>query len=432
MKQMKIFKQNVQEKFSKDLNNLSADLQLKEKKFIKEMVSGILKSRSSIVRKIAQSREETISLEKVCERFRRHLSKKEIADKLTENLLIKECRKLNKDSLIIFDTSDIRKNYAEKMEGLSRIYDADKKETCLGYNILDAVSVESAGDEFSISPLFSELHTNNEEAGSLKQATFDRINDIQVFSGNKGIFVMDRGYDDRRVIENLYNNAASYIIRSKAVRHLYYEGTEQPFKEVSKKIKLKYRYKTDKAKMIAGIAKVGVRLDPYPKKKNINIASTYLITARYIQKDKYGKDCPKGFFHLYCSFPNRKISEKEMIETALRGYRIRWKIEEVHRHIKGSYAWEDMQVMTWNRLVCLNALLLIAVSFLYSLDKYKMIIAKIYPHLMLDKKNKLNVLKRFIYYRISLAVTEIFREWRLYNKLNFKNVWAKNMQMTFF
>ncbi len=144
MKQLKIFKQNVQEKFSKDLNILSSDFQVKEKKFIKEMVSGILQSRSSIVRKIAQSLEETISLEKVCERFRRHLSKKELADKLSENLLTKECRKFTKDSLIIFDTSDIRKNYAEKMEELSRIYDADKKETCSGYNILDAVSVETS------------------------------------------------------------------------------------------------------------------------------------------------------------------------------------------------------------------------------------------------------------------------------------------------
>ncbi len=432
MMQLKIFKRNLQEKFSKELDRLSADFQVKEKKFIKEMVSGILKSQSSIVRKIAQSHGELISLEKVCERFRRHLSKPEIANKLSENLLIKECRKLNKESLIIFDTSDIRKNYAEKMDGLSRIYDADKKETCSGYNILDAVSVETVGDEFSISPLFSELHTNNEDVGSLKQATFDRINDIQVFSSNKGIFVMDRGYDDRRVIGNLANNDAAYIIRSKAVRHLYYENAEQPFKTVAKKIKLKYKFKSDKAEMIAGITKVGIRLDQYPKKKNVNIASTYLITARYVHKDKYGKDCPKGFFHLYCNFPDRNMTKKEMIETTLRGYRIRWKIEEVHRHIKVSYAWEDMQVMTWDRLVCLNALMLIAVSFLYSLDKYKMILANIYPHLMLDKKNKLNILKRFIYYRISLVVTEIFREWKLYKKIPFKNVWVQNMQMTIF
>ena len=86
--------------------------------------------------------------------------------------------------------------------------------------------------------------------------------------------------------------------------------------------------------MIAGITKVGIRLDPYPKKKNVNIASTYLITARYVHTDKYGKDYPKGFFHLYCNFPDRNMTDKEMIETTLKGYRIRWKIEEVHRHIK--------------------------------------------------------------------------------------------------
>jgi len=61
-----------------------------------------------------------------------------------------------------------------------------------------------------------------------------------------------------------------------------------------------------------------------------------------------------------------------------------------------------------------------------------MVLANIYPHLMLDKKNKLNILKKFIYYRISLVATEIFREWKLYKKLTFKNVWAKNMQMTIF
>ncbi len=65
------------------------------------MVSGILKSQSSIVRRIAQSHSESISLEKVCERFRRHLSKPNISKQLSENLLIDNCRKIKKDDLII-------------------------------------------------------------------------------------------------------------------------------------------------------------------------------------------------------------------------------------------------------------------------------------------------------------------------------------------
>ena len=73
------------------------------------------------------------------------------------------------------------------------------------------------------------------------------------------------------------------------------------------------------------------------------------------------------------------MSDKEMIETALRGYRIRRKIEEVHRHIKVSYGWDDMQVMIWDRLVCLNVLLFIAVSFPYSLDNYRIVLPVFIP-----------------------------------------------------
>jgi len=38
-----------------------------------------------------------------------------------------------------------------------------------------------------------------------------------------------------------------------------------------------------------------------------------------------------------------------------------------------------------------------------------MILSGIYPHLMLDKKKKINILKKFIYYRISLAISELLQ-----------------------
>ncbi len=75
----------------------------------------------------------------------------------------------------------------------------------------------------------------DENPGIMKQAFFDRINDIQVYSGNKGIFVMDRGYDDRKIFANLSENEASYIIRAKTSRQLIYQGEEQPFLKVAKK-----------------------------------------------------------------------------------------------------------------------------------------------------------------------------------------------------
>lgn len=37
----------------------------------------------------------------------------------------------------------------------------------------------------------------------------------------------------------------------------------------------------------------------------------------------------------------------QIIEKALRGYRLRWKIEEFHRHVKQEFHWEEMQLMSY-------------------------------------------------------------------------------------
>ncbi|HEX37725.1 MAG TPA: hypothetical protein ENG70_02560, partial [Candidatus Cloacimonetes bacterium] len=63
----------------------------------------------------------------------------------------------------------------------------------------------------------------------MKTKFFNRVNDIQVYSNNKCIFTVDRGYDDKKVIDYLYRNDASFIIRSKGIRDVYYEGEKMSF-----------------------------------------------------------------------------------------------------------------------------------------------------------------------------------------------------------
>src|SRR5690554_2474333 len=113
------FLHNLQVKLWQKTDEVTESLSAKEKKFTRDLIKGIIQSKSCILRQIAQSHKETISLEDTCKRYRRHLSKPEISSTLSENHLRQHCRKINQDSLIIFDPSDIRKNYAQKMEGLS-------------------------------------------------------------------------------------------------------------------------------------------------------------------------------------------------------------------------------------------------------------------------------------------------------------------------
>ena len=433
MKSTNNFLHNLQVKLWQKTEKVTKDLSVKEKKFTRDMIQGIIKSRSCILRQIAQSQKEDISLEDTCKRYRRHLSKPEISTTLAQNHLKQECRKVTKDSLIIFDPSDLRKECAKKMEGLSSVHDGSTGTSCNGYNILDAINVNIEDDGLRIAPLLSELHSNREDTGSMKQSFFDRINDIQVYSNNQGTFVMDRGYDDRKVFNYLTEHEASFIIRAKRGRHLYYQGEELSFIDVVKKAKLKYRYQSGKAHLKAGMIRIGIRKDSHPK-KNPGIIYLDLVVGRYTSKDTEGIECDKGYFYLYCNFPShlRESSDQQKIERALSAYRIRWKIEEVHRHIKQDYKWEDMRVMNLDRLKALNSLLLIAVSFMYSLDQYKFQLAHLYANLMLDRKNHFGKFKKFIYYRLALVAAEIFKSFKRYSKLPYQGIATGEVQLSCF
>jgi len=56
-----------------------------------------------------------------------------------------------------------------------------------------------------------------------------------------------------------------------------------------------------------------------------------------------------------------------------------------------------MRVMKLERLKALDSLLMIVVSFLYSLDQHKYQLAHLYSNLILDGKNHFGKIKKFIF-----------------------------------
>ena len=240
------------------------------------------------------------------------------------------------------------------------------------------------------------------------------------------IFEFDRGGDSRINISKLSSNENAYIIRSKANRGLILEEKELNFKQVCKTVELEYELpgKKEGAKLLCGIKRVKVRLDPHPT-KHPNAAETWLIVCRH--KSKNGK--LGGFFYLLCDFPHHQLSLEEIIAKALESYRIRWKIEELHRQVKQDYGWEEMQLMSYVGLKNLNTILWIVTSFLYSLKKIVLQIAKAFPNLLLDKKKKLDILCGFIYYRLFKAVKKIFSEMMTYKKVKLKGYYHEQLQL---
>jgi len=119
---------------------------------------------------------------------------------------------------------------------------------------------------------------------------------------------------------------------------------------------------------------------------------------------------------LLISLPDSTYSNEKMCKLALESYRLRWKIEEVHRQIKTDFGWEKNQLLKFNRLRALNTLLWLTLSFIYEFDDWKYKFANVFSHIMLDKKNNIKISGRFIYYRITKVIRFCFLQTRLLHK----------------
>lgn len=421
--------QKVQVKFLQFTEKLSKILSIPEQKFVRDLIRGILSSQSCILRRISQSLKESIDLKKVCKRLTYHLDKPELLPQLTNSYTQPVCNSFSKETLIIIDPSDIAKKYARKMDGLTRVRDGDKNEIVNGYETLNILAVDKHKQELTLKPVISEFFSYNLEVDTLKSILFDHLTSIIIYSNNQGVFVFDRGYDDKKMYTFLEDNDASFIIRSTAIRDLYYNGQKLKFKEIAEKVDLSHTFKIEKKTrkgrtkietVYAGMIDVKIPVDPYPL-KNPTLVSAKLFVGKY----RNG-----GYWYLLFSLPNHtNLSESELVEFVFRAYKIRWKIEEVHRHIKNDFKWEDIRLLKYDRLKLLNAIFWISMGFLYSMQSLKHHFINAFHYLMLEKKKKTNKIPEFLFYRITLVIEECFAMMRKYNIKTYKKKYYKKNQL---
>lgn len=428
MKEEKIMIQKMQGKYSQYIKKHFQSLSKPEQKFLKDSCFGILSSQSCIVRRTAQSLHEKISSKKTQERLIYHLDKADMNEQISQNLLQRQSHKLKKGSLIIVDPSDIVKKYASQMEGLSKVRDGNDGKWKDGYDVLDIVGVNREREGISILPIHSELYSKTLEIDTIKSKLFDRIVDIIVHSNNRGTFVFDRGFDDRKVIKELHQHDASYIIRMKKVRDIYVNGERSNIASVANQTKLRYRFHPQRGTTItAGMISVGIRSNPHHV-KNPTLLEAKLVVAKIRSKRRNGS-YKSGIFYFLCHLNDAALTERDMVKYILESYRLRWKIEEVHRQVKNDFGWEDIQLQTYRRLQTMNTLLWVAISFLYSLDQWKYKLTKVFTNLMLEKNNKLLDLNKFIYYKLAVVIKYCFNKIGLYRKITYQSNQKEPLQL---
>lgn len=109
--------------------------------------------------------------------------------------------------------------------------------------------------------------------------------------------------------------------------------------------------------------------------------------------------------HCYLLVKSHLSTAMEVAKWAFKGYGLRWKIEEYHRHVKQEYRLEDIQIKTFTGLQLMLAVLTVAMYMIYRK------IRSMHIDLLLDagynylNKNSVRELVNFNYYKISKVVS---------------------------
>lgn len=281
------------------------------------------------------------------------------------------------------------------------VHNGSKSEQTNGYLLLNIVALIAQQNGYNLLPTSSILFSPKMELDSAKQVLQDKIIDQQIAFHNNGIYVFDRGYDDRKLIGFLIDNAVSFVIRGMGLRAVKEGIVEKNFKEVVDGMQFKYQldgFKNGETFHCA-TRRISVRTDDHPSKRSNSVEVSLVVVRKYKGGAKKGKD-----FYLLCDFDDPNMLEQEIITKAVDVYKKRWAIEEVHRQMKQSMRWESMRLSSYQGMKNLNAFMVLALFFIYKCKNNIQILEAGFPKIIQYTKSDKYKPKDFVYYRIAEVI----------------------------
>ena len=391
---------------------ISHGLSTPDRKFTADMVYGIVASQSCLLTKISQRLQEKTKKAYTVDRLSDHLAKGH-SEEVMQAYLQYVQEMTPSEPVIHIDDSDVTKPEGYHFESLGIVRDgskstAEKNVYCKGYHVTEACVLTSSDHPVSI---FSELHSSTEkDFKSTNQITFAAMErGAKLFP--KATYVMDRGYDDNKMFQKLWELGQDFVIRLTKKRKLFFHGKWVPATRLCEqrkgKIKLNLFYKGKEHE--AYISHVKVQLTA--AKRNVYLVLVYGITE-----------------HPMMLVTNKSIANKEDVVKIARLYFSRWRIEEYFRAKKQIFDFENFRVRKLKAINALNFYISLAMLFLAHMTRK--IGANALLKSVLDAAKPIKQSVWFFYYRISDGIVELLRFARTGIRVWFKPLRPNQAQLS--
>ena len=348
---------------------ISTDFKRPMKRFMVQMLYGIQASKDVKLSNVARSLNEEIALIKTENRLSRHMGEEELTESINEQLIEEGAKRIQEDTVIALDISDIDKPYAKKMEHLALVRDGSTGEKrSSGYWLISVLGADVEGED--LTPLSGELYSQKAEGfRSENRQILDTVDRVKGGIGTRGIWAIDRGGDRSILLRGLVGRELRFVVRLVGQRDLMLrDGRKQ------KALRIAWRCQCPERR------EVTVQRDGQKSKKMISVGQ---VSVKLPFRDEpLSLVVVKGFgespLMLLTNLELKKVGVIRILEI----YLTRWKCEESYRFIKQAYNLEDVRVMSYRALR--NMVVLVqAVFYFVSVE--------------LGKKLRLNILLKKIF-----------------------------------
>lgn len=332
---------NFSKKISEGLNKPTS-------KFVIDMQFGLAKSGSCLISNIARALDEKTNLSYTIERLCDNLVNMYDDEKqiIWNNYLNEVKNNIDKEqAIVLFDDSDMNKEYSRKLEDLDRVIDASSQDKRIvnGYHICEA-TVLTKKQKQPMS-LYSKIYSCKSKGFISKNTyTLESIKTTENVIGKNFIGILDRGYDDNKIFDYMSKNGHKFVVRLDDERTLLFKNKRRSVKEVANtrkgKIKMSVLFDdNEETELMVSYTRATL---PYNKRE-------YTLVIVYgLSEEKPMK-----------LLTNIELKDKEDVIKIVRLYLSRWRIEEYFRGKKQEYDLENMRVRTLKSMNNLNMMLTI-------------------------------------------------------------------------
>jgi len=339
------------------------------RKWMLQMLYGIQASKDVKLSNIARSLNEEIPLIKTETRLSRNLGRRDLTESINGRLVAEGSRRIQQETVIALDLSDLDKPYAEKMEYLARVRDGSTGERrSKGYWLMDVLGADVEGED--LIPLYGELYS--QEAVGFKSENRQILNamdGVMKGIGQKGIWAIDRGGDRSRLFKGYLERKIRFVVRLVGDRDLI-------LRDGQKKNALRIAWGCHCPHQ----RELKIEKDGETKKKTISVGQMKVKLP--FSEQALGLVVVKGFSEKPMMLLTNVATKSRGMIRILEIYLTRWKCEESYRFIKQAYNLEDVRVLSYTALR--NMMVLVQAVFYFVSAE-------------LGKNLKLNILLKKLY-----------------------------------